>query len=45
LADGLSWRSGENRSRTETNLGPWLGARGAAGRPVPSGFPRSNRFG
>jgi topoisomerase IV subunit A len=42
LADGLSWRSGENRSRTETDLGPWLGARG---RPVPSGFPRSNRFG
>ena len=44
LVDGLSWRLGENRSRTETNLGPWLGARGAAGRLVPSGFPRSNRF-
>jgi topoisomerase-4 subunit A len=45
LTDGLSWRSRENRSRTETNLGVWLGARGAAGRLVPSGFPRSNRFG
>jgi topoisomerase-4 subunit A len=45
LAEGLSWRQGENRSRTETNLGPWLGARGAAGRLVPAGFPRSNRFG
>jgi topoisomerase-4 subunit A len=45
LADGLSWRLGENRSRTETNLGPWLGARGGAGRLVPNGFPRSNRFG
>jgi topoisomerase-4 subunit A len=45
LADGLSWRQGENRTRTETNLGPWLGARGAAGRLVPSGFPRTNRFG
>jgi topoisomerase-4 subunit A len=44
LADGLTWRQGENRTRTETNLAPWLGARGAAGRPVPSGFPRSNRF-
>jgi topoisomerase IV subunit A len=44
LADGLSWRQGENRTRTETNLVPWLGARGAAGRLVPSGFPRSNRF-
>jgi len=45
LADGLTWRQGENRTRTETNLAPWLGARGAAGRLVPSGFPRSNRFG
>jgi topoisomerase-4 subunit A len=45
LADGLSWRQGENRVRTETNLAPWLGSRGAAGRLVPSGFPRSNRFG
>ncbi|HMD65014.1 MAG TPA: DNA topoisomerase IV subunit A [Stellaceae bacterium] len=45
LADGLTWRQGENRTRTEINLDPWLGARGAAGRVVPTGFPRSNRFG
>ena len=45
LADGLSWRQGESRTRTETDLAPWLGARGAAGRVVPTGFPRSNRFG
>jgi topoisomerase-4 subunit A len=45
LADGLSWRQGENRIRTETDLIPWRGARGAAGRAVPQGFPRSNRFG
>ncbi len=45
LADGLSWRQGENRTRTETDLAPWLGARGGAGRLVPNGFPRSNRFG
>ena len=45
LADGLTWRQGENRTRTETDLAPWLGARGAAGRLVPAGFPRSNRFG
>jgi topoisomerase IV subunit A len=44
LADGLTWRQGENRTRTETNLGPWLSARGGAGRLVPNGFPRSNRF-
>jgi topoisomerase-4 subunit A len=45
LADGLSWRQGEGRTRTETDLGPWRGARGAAGRSVPTGFPRSNKFG
>jgi topoisomerase IV subunit A len=45
LADGLSWRQGESRTRTETDLAPWLGARGAAGRLAPNGFPRSNRFG
>ena len=45
LADGLSWRQGESRTRTETDLGPWLGSRGGAGRLVPAGFPRANRFG
>jgi topoisomerase-4 subunit A len=45
LADGLSWRQGENRTRTEFDLTPWRGARGSAGRSVPQGFPRSNRFG
>ncbi len=44
LADGLTWRQGENRTRTEPDLTPWLGARGTAGRLVPTGFPRSNRF-
>jgi topoisomerase IV subunit A len=45
LADGLSWRQGDTRTRTETDLTPWLGSRGAAGRTVPAGFPRSTRFG
>jgi topoisomerase IV subunit A len=45
LADGLSWRQGETRTRTETDLAPWLGSRGATGRHVPSGFPRAGRFG
>jgi topoisomerase-4 subunit A len=44
LADGLSWRQGESRTRTETDLGPWRGSRGGAGRLVPAGFPRANRF-
>jgi topoisomerase-4 subunit A len=45
LADGLTWRLGENRIRSEVDLTPWRGPRGGAGQPVPSGFPRSNRFG
>ena len=31
LADGLSWRQGENRTRTETDLTLWRGPRGGAG--------------
>jgi len=42
-ARGLSWRSGE-RTRTETDLTPWWGRRGGAGRLRPRGFPSSNRF-
>ncbi len=45
LANGLTWRQGENRTRIETDLTPWQGARGAAGRSVPQGFPRSGGFG
>ena len=43
LAGGLSWRMGE-RTRTETDLKPWLGKRAQAGRLPPRGFPRVNRF-
>ena len=42
-ADGLSWRSG-GRTRTETDLAAWVGKRSQAGRLVPRGFPKSNRF-
>ncbi|MGH7111001.1 MAG: DNA topoisomerase IV subunit A [Stellaceae bacterium] len=45
LAEGLTWRQGESRVRTEIDLAPWRGPRGGAGRPVPNGFPRTNRFG
>ncbi len=45
LADGLSWRQSENRTRTEIDLTPWRGLRGGAGRSVPQGFPRSGKFG
>ena len=43
LADGLSWPAGKG-TRTVTDLAPWLGRRGQAGRLAPHGFPRSNRF-
>jgi topoisomerase-4 subunit A len=46
LSDGLSWTLGgeSGRIRTETDLGAWRAARGAAGRMPPIGFPRNNRF-
>ncbi|MDP6351997.1 MAG: DNA topoisomerase IV subunit A [Alphaproteobacteria bacterium] len=44
LADGLSWRAG-TRTRTLTDLLPWQGKRGNAGRLAPTGFPKTNKFG
>ncbi|HLO75304.1 MAG TPA: DNA gyrase C-terminal beta-propeller domain-containing protein, partial [Magnetospirillum sp.] len=43
LAEGLSWKMGE-RTRSETDLTPWLGKRASVGRLPPTGFPRSNKF-
>ncbi len=40
---GLSWKLGE-RTRTETDMRPWLGQRGHVGRTPPFGFPTTNRF-
>ena len=42
-ADGLTWRAGD-RTRTETGLDDWVGKRAQAGRIVPKGFSRANRF-
>jgi topoisomerase-4 subunit A len=44
LAQGLSWKDPAGRTRTETDLTEWLGARATAGRMAPRGFPRDNRF-
>ncbi|MEX2642643.1 MAG: DNA topoisomerase IV subunit A, partial [Acetobacterales bacterium] len=44
LAEGLSWRLGD-RTRTETDIGDWVGKRAQSGRLAPRGFPKSNRFG
>lgn len=43
LKDGLSWKSGE-RTRTESDIRQWLGARAQAGRLAPNGFAKNNRF-
>ena len=42
-AQGLRWRSGA-RTRTQADLGPWMGKRGQAGRLAPKGFPKTGRF-
>ena len=44
LAEGLSWKDPAGRTRTETDLGDWIGKRAAAGRMAPRGFPRDNKF-
>jgi len=43
MADGLSWQIGD-RTRTETKLDNWIGKRAQAGRVVPRGFSKTNRF-
>jgi topoisomerase-4 subunit A len=43
-AEGLSWKDPAGRTRTETDLAEWTGARASAGKMAPRGFPRDNRF-
>jgi topoisomerase-4 subunit A len=45
LAAGLKWQQGPERTRTENDIGAWVGKRGAAGRLAPKGFARNNKFG
>ncbi len=44
--EGLTWPMGGkgDRWRTETELAPWTGKRGNAGRLPPMGFPRNKKF-
>ncbi|RNF36417.1 DNA topoisomerase IV subunit A [Paracoccus methylarcula] len=44
LTDGLSWPMTGGKTRTESDLGEWLGKRAGAGRMAPRGFPRDNKF-
>lgn len=43
-AEGLSWKDPAGRTRTETDLAEWTGARAGTGKMAPRGFPRDNRF-
>jgi len=43
-AEGLSWRSGQQGVRTETDIKRWIGKRAQAGMVVPKGFSRANKF-
>jgi topoisomerase-4 subunit A len=43
-SEGLSWKDPAGRTRTETDLTEWTGARASAGKMAPRGFPRDNRF-
>ena len=49
LADAKVFRlvvaTGGKPQSHRNDPGPWLGGRGGAGRLVPNGIPRSNRFG
>jgi topoisomerase-4 subunit A len=47
MADGLSWQDSADRTfvRTEPELVEWIGARAAAGRMAPKGFPKTGKFG
>ncbi len=44
LDEGLSWTMGGGNTRTERDLGPWLGKRAGVGKQPPHGFPRDNKF-
>jgi topoisomerase-4 subunit A len=47
IAAGLSWQDSADRTftRSREELAEWIGARAAAGRMVPKGFPRTGKFG
>jgi topoisomerase-4 subunit A len=47
MAEGLSWQDSADRTfnRSQAELAEWIGARAAAGRMVPKGFPKTGKFG
>jgi len=47
MAGGLTWQDSADRTftRSQAELAEWIGARAAAGRMVPKGFPKTGKFG
>ena len=43
-AEGLTWRAGQQGTRTEPEIRRWIGKRAQAGLVVPKGFARANKF-
>ncbi len=44
LTEGLSWTMGGGKTRTETDLSEWVGARAGVGKRPPHGFPKDHKF-
>ncbi|SMR83299.1 DNA topoisomerase IV subunit A [Aliiroseovarius halocynthiae] len=44
LEEGLSWPATGDRTRTESDMSPWVGKRAGVGKAPPHGFPRNNKF-
>ena len=44
MANGLSWPMTGGKTRTESDMSPWLGKRAGVGKKPPHGFPRSYTF-
>jgi hypothetical protein len=44
IAEGMTVRWGEARTRHEADLSPWLGARAASGRLAPKEIVRSGKL-
>jgi topoisomerase-4 subunit A len=44
LAQGLTWTDAAGRVQSLGDPQPWMDERARAGRLVPRGFPKANRF-
>jgi hypothetical protein len=42
--EGLTWRAGQQGTRTEPDIKRWIGKRAQAGLVVPKEFARANKF-